>query len=481
MRFGLGIDVGTTNTKVVVLAVDPADAAAVPAIRTTVQTPTPSDAAALRTEVRGLIETAVQTLDQPPDALGIASMAETGVPLDGDHRPLTPLLRWQDAASDEDAERLAAEYGRGHLFAATGVRPSRKTPLALWHWLRRVQPEVHRRLAHWAGVADWLHLGLTGRLVTDHTLAGRTMAYPLGAAGAWPAAFDTDLLDAVGLRPDQLPRVPRPGERPDALTDPALVDAGLRPGTPVTVAGHDHQVGAWAVGARNPGDVADSVGTAEAVLSLVEQLPDPDAVLAEGMSLVRTVGGGRAVLGGSSSSGRFAAWFADTYADGGLESAFTDPVAPAGPPTGTIALPYVAGRQCPAPDPSAEPRFLGPPSAYAALEGLACQAAWMIQAQARLTGHDPEHLTVIGAALQHSRTWAAIKAALSPVPVRLATSPEPVAAGAALLALVRADLVDPATRLATRRLPAPPGLAGPYAEQLETFIRSATTETRHHD
>src|SRR5699024_948057 len=124
-------------------------------------------------------------------------------------------------------------------------RPSGKVPLATWAHLRAADPDRWAAMARWAGAADVVALALTGRLVTDHTLAGRTMAYRLPAPGEeLPADFDGELLATVGLRPAQLPEVARPGELAGRV--PPGGRWGLDPGTPVVLAGHDHPVGSWA-------------------------------------------------------------------------------------------------------------------------------------------------------------------------------------------------------------------------------------------
>jgi sugar (pentulose or hexulose) kinase len=135
-------------------------------------------------------------------------MAETGVPLGADDAPLTGWLRWTDRQGDAEAGALARRLGRDELIRATGVRPSAKAPLAKWAWLRA----QGRAMTRWAGAADLAGLLLTGRLATDHTLAGRTMAYRLPGAGEPPpAGFDAALLAEAGLRPSQLPAVVAPG------------------------------------------------------------------------------------------------------------------------------------------------------------------------------------------------------------------------------------------------------------------------------
>ena len=175
----LGIDIGTTNTKVVAVAGTRVIASG--------SRPTPTDADGLASVVGGLVGVVAAACPRRPKAVGIASMAETGVPLDAHDRPLTPLLRWQDAAgSTAAAEALATRLGREALFAATGVRVAAKVPLAMWAALASEDRRAFRRMARWAGVADYVHLTLTGRLRTDHTLAGRTMAYRLPGPGEGP-------------------------------------------------------------------------------------------------------------------------------------------------------------------------------------------------------------------------------------------------------------------------------------------------------
>lgn len=259
----LGVDIGTTNTKVALV-----DVGARPRVRALAAAPTP-EPGALKGVLLDLIGRVLR--DESPEAVGIASMAETGVPLGAGGDPRGPWLRWNDQGAGAAAEALARRLGRERLIGATGVRPSAKVPLAKLAWLR----DRGRAVDRWAGVADLgCHL-MTGRLATDHTLAGRSMAYRLPGAGeALATTFDAELLAEVGLHPRQLPDVVAPGSVAGVVSDPAFVASGLRHGTPVVVAGHDHQVGAYACGVREPGDVADSVGTAEAVMTVVSGVPE---------------------------------------------------------------------------------------------------------------------------------------------------------------------------------------------------------------
>lgn len=477
----LGIDVGTTNTKVALVDVGGPRVLAIVAA----PTPAPADLAGV---LAGLVATVLRTpaavaAGRAPVAVGVASMAETGVPLAADGRPRGDWLRWDGHRAGAEAEALAVRLGRAELFAATGVRASAKIPLATWEWLRTHDPDaLHAGTGRWAGAADLVGLLLTGRLATDHTLAGRTGAYRLGSPGTLPGGFDADLLAEVGLRAAHVPEVLAPGEILGAVAEGPFTAAGLPAGTPVTVAGHDHPVGTWAAGVRAPGQAADSVGTAEAVCTVLAADPEPGPVAAAGMSLVRTVTGAHpALLAGSSSAGGAVAWWHAAHApDVDVDAVMTEVDALGDAPLDAFVLPYVHGRQTPAPDPAATARL--PPElrdrtatgqAFALLTGLALQARWMLDEQGRLAGGlAASSLTVLGGPMSSNPAWRRLKARVTPTPVLLVAEPEPVAAGAALLAAERVGAVDIAPALPSTPLPSSrrPG----DDDALSRFVTAAT-------
>ncbi|NNH09041.1 carbohydrate kinase [Cellulomonas fimi] len=477
----LGIDVGTTNTKVVLVDVLTPSVLAV----ASAPTPAPSDMAGV---LAGLVGRVLRAPGEGPApvAVGIASMAETGVPLTADDRPRGDWLRWDGHRAGAEAAALAARIGREELFAATGVRASAKIPLATWEWLRTHEPDaLHAGAGRWAGAADLVGLLLTGRLATDHTLAGRTGAYRLGRPGALPAAFDPDLLAEVGLVLSRVPDVLAPGELLGTVVDGPFPAAGLPAGTPVTIAGHDHPVGTWAAGVREPGQSADSVGTAEAVCSVLVADPEPGPVAAAGMSLVRTVTGAHpALLAGSSSAGGAVAWWLTAHApDADVDALMAEVEALGDAPLDPFVLPYVHGRQTPAPDAAATFRRVGeaaerPPrdEAFALLAGLSLQARWMLDEQGRLAGTAAAtSLTVLGGPMAANPAWRRLKARVTPVPVRLVAEAEPVAAGAALLAAQRVGAVDEAPALPSVDVPGPSGPEGrDVAAALARFVEAAT-------
>ncbi|MFD7923819.1 L-fuculokinase [Streptomyces sp. NPDC059740] len=479
-----GVDVGSTHCKALLC-----DATGTVLARHQRRTPRGADghthpAAPLVAAALDALRACVRTAGRPPEAVGVTGMAEAGTWLDARGRPLHPVLAWSDPAPAPHAERLARRHGRTALHRATGVLPSAKVPLAKWCALAADHPQTLRRGRTWAGAADLVAHALTGQAGTDATFAQRTMAWD-PRAGRWLP----ELLAIAGLDEQRMPTVHRPGTAVGHALADAATATGLRPGTPVVVAGHDHLVGAWAAGVREPGAVADSMGTAEAVLTLGAAAPDPARAAREGMSWGRAVDGRHwVVLAGARSSGALVEWFCDRFL--GLAgapgeeryAAFARLLATAPDSvTGLLLAPYPDGRACPLPDPEAtlDLRGLrahhGPADlARALLEGASHHARWMTETQAAVLGAQPLAVTLLGGSTRQT-TWTALKAAVSPWPTRVCREPEAPAAGAAAWASAATGRDPAALRPDTTALTPDPATAAAYQDDHHRFLRFVTS------
>jgi sugar (pentulose or hexulose) kinase len=161
MPLGLGIDLGTTNTKVVLAELG----RAAPRVRAAASAPTP-EPGDLRATLHALLG---RVLDgsAPPDAVGIASMAETGVPLGDDDAPLTAthiargagdiasaeleaLLRGehQDSYARGDLQMAALLHCLGHdADGATAIRDCLRRARSGWASLTGAELDVVRVIA----------------------------------------------------------------------------------------------------------------------------------------------------------------------------------------------------------------------------------------------------------------------------------------------------------------------------------------------
>jgi xylulokinase len=165
-------------------------------------------------------------------ALGIASMAETGLLVDRrTGAPRSALIPWFDMAAAPWAETLRQADDPRQRFSKAGIRPTFKCSLAKLLQLQ-AQNQAIAPGAVWLSAADWIAYRLTGQLGTDYSLACRTYAFWIDRRD-WDRAW----LERLGLPADVFPPA-RPAGTPLGKVISGL--PGLPPGIPVAVTGHDH-------------------------------------------------------------------------------------------------------------------------------------------------------------------------------------------------------------------------------------------------
>jgi xylulokinase len=377
-----------------------------------------------------------------PAAIGIASMSESGVPIDRRNLPVGHILAWYDPRPERQAAWLERQIGAPELFARTGLRPEPKYTLPKLLWLREQRAADFTRLRRWAGVAELVALDLTGQLATNASLACRTLAFDVTKR-----VWDPELLGLASLVPDEMPVVLPLGQAAGGLTAAAAARLGLPSGTPVAIAGQDHLAGALGAGVVKPGDALDSMGSAEATLLVTKRPQLTEDVRRAGFSTgCHAVDGLAYVVGGLQSSGALVEWFLDTFMPATTDvvdryARFLELLEKAGPgPVEPIVRPYLRGRTAPHRDPSATLEFEGIRETHglvdlaaAVIDGAAYHVRWMLDELARITVTPLDRVKLTGGGARNRR-WMVAKAALGPGRLEVVRTEEAAALGAALVA-----------------------------------------------
>ena len=297
----LGIDVGTTHTKVGVYAPDGALLAHAGA-------PTPRETGgevsggaahfppeALYENVAALIRQVVSESGGGVTALAVASMGESGVTLDAEGKPTYPIIPWNDSRAEGQMERLGLPAEK--WFEITGLHPNPIHSVAKWLWLREHAPEVWEKTRGWLSVTGWVRYKLTGEAVMEASQAARTMAYDV-RRGKWSG----EVLELAHLPHNFLPPIVSGTAHVGEVTGKAAALTHLEPGTPVFAGGHDHICAALACGALSPEVALDSHGTAEALTLGLAASPDPQGAGGFGVG-PHVIDGHAYLLGGIYSAG----------------------------------------------------------------------------------------------------------------------------------------------------------------------------------
>ncbi|MCE5265930.1 MAG: hypothetical protein LLG97_20670 [Deltaproteobacteria bacterium] len=277
MELLLAIDAGTTSVKAGLFS---PEGRCLGIGRREYRLDTPAaDRAQLDPEVywRACVETVREVIGHPGvepgavKALAVSSQGETTITLDAAGRAIYPALVWLDNRAADEAAFLAERFRR-EVYARTGIPEIVPTWSACKIlWIRRNEPEVFARAARFLLVQDYLIYRLTGRIVTDGSVACTTLYYDLASHGWW-----ADLMEAVGIGPEQLPEIVPPGTAVGTLSPEAARLLGLTGETAVVTGGMDQAVGAIGAGNVKPGQVSETTGAALAIQATISHpLIDP--------------------------------------------------------------------------------------------------------------------------------------------------------------------------------------------------------------
>ena len=424
----LGIDLGTTRTKVGLITADgePLGFGRVahemdvePAMGRAEQD---ADAwwATLAEAVREALAAARTPgrADIVPDGICVVGHGPSLVAVDFDGRPVRSAITWLDTRST--AERSELEAATGLLGWALGVIPA-----ALW--LERHEPATAARARWYLNSWEALALRLTGQAATTIVPGGTTIP--------------REALAEAGLTMDRVAPEADAGTTLGGLTPDAARHLGLRTGTPV-VAG---LVDAFASfhGARmlGPGDAID-VGGAAGGFGVYADRPIP---VAGGFTTPAPLPGLYSVGGAMAATGAALDWFGSEILRGTTSIdellAQADSVEPGA--EGLVFLPYLAGERSPLWDPSARGAFAG----LSLRHGRGHMVRAIIEAAALAIRHVAEPMLAAGIEVTVMRAcggparadgWNQIKADVTGFAVEVPRVRETAAVGAAIVAAVGA-------------------------------------------
>jgi xylulokinase len=356
----LGLDIGTTSIKAILF--DPTGQTIAQAgIRTPTHYPQPGWA---YYEPDELWQTTIQAIrqvtsqvDDPRRIVSVAvtSFAETGVAVDEAGQPIGPAIAWFDNRTTPQAAWLEETFGADRLFAIAGIALEPIFGLCKLLWLREHAPADFARARRWLNMADYMAFRLCGIPATDFSLASRTLWLDLQQQ-----RWSDEVMAHTQTPPTLLAPLQPSGTRLGPILPEVAAATGLPTSVQVAVGGHDHVCAALALGVTQPGDLLNSMGTAEALfLPLARPLTDP-ALGRQGYSQGAHVAGQYYVFGGLYTSGACVDWFRESMA-GGADYATLIAEAAQVPPgsLGAFFLPHLRLANPPHQDAQARGAFIG--------------------------------------------------------------------------------------------------------------------------
>jgi xylulokinase len=349
----VGIDVGTTACKGVLLAADGSVLAEASAAQPE-YAPHPgwaeADAGAwwenTCTVSRALI---AQVPDTTVRGVGVAGMVPALLLLDAEGRPVRRSIQQNDARTGAEIAAMQAEMEAATFLSRTGSPISQQSVGPRVRWLREHEPDAVARTAMICGSYDYVVSRLTGVQGIERNWALESGLYDLQSQD-----WADDLLALGGVERHWLPPLCWPTEIVGTVTAEPAAATGLPAGTPVCAGSADHIASALATGCTEEGDLLLKIGGSGDVLFCTER-GEPHPLLFLDYHDVP----GRFVINGCmASGGSLLRWYVaqfcrdvtgpDAYATLDAEAAAIPPGA-----EGLTLLPYVLGEKTPLFDPAA--------------------------------------------------------------------------------------------------------------------------------
>jgi xylulokinase len=464
MAHALGIDVGSTNAKVVV--VDEAGRIVAAAGRP-IETHIAGEVGEQDAEdmwsavVRAVRDVVAAAPDAARDVvtIGVASQYSSTVAVDREGAPVGPVVMYFDTRGSDHCWELMATHERAfEIWVERHGIPPVGGGLSLAHmlFLQRDRPDVHERVATYLEPMDYVNLRLTGQVAA--TQATQFTAQLCDNRTVGVTSYDAELVAMTGLDPDRLPPLIAVDGVVGELRADVAAALGLAGGIEVRAGMNDSHAGAYATGATSPGHAGLMIGTTSVLLDSVDHMgvdldhevlsmPAP----APGEYLVWAENG----IAGKAVETALGGWFLadDALARSGVDDPFAqlDAALAASPPSanGALFLPWLTGSFSPSANRNQRGGFLNlsldtrrVDLVRAIVEGTAHNLRWLLPSVEAFTGN-PSGELVFGGGAARSSGWAQAIADVVGRPVRTLRDPASAAARAVgFVALRRAGATD---------------------------------------
>jgi len=350
----LGIDIGTTSTKVA--AFDPERGVFWLGSREShivSQHPGWADGSPEQwwSNTVSLVQEYVSTHGGSVSAIAVTGMVPTLIALDEAGQPLTTSMQQNDARAVEEIAWVAEQLSQIDVLARTGSGVTQQSIAPKIEWLRRHDPAAFAATTHFVGAYDFIVRQLTDVIAVESNWALESGLWDLHSD-----SWDREILDACSISEKMLPQVIASGQIIGGLTSEVSTLTGLAENVPVVMGGADHVLSTLAAGAVTEGETVVKIGGAGDVLVVTSE-----PVVDERLFLDYHATPGQYLSNGCmATSGAAIRWFAEQFAEGcsldELNAAVNQ--TPAGS-SGVVFLPYLLGEKTPLHDPLARAAFVG--------------------------------------------------------------------------------------------------------------------------
>jgi gluconokinase len=448
MKYLLGIDIGTTNTKAVAYNFQGRPIAQA---NSTYQFISPKagyhelDPKVLFVSVTEVMKAVLQlTAEYELEGVAFSSAMHGMIAVDEKCQPLTNMITWADLRSADYAMRLKFSELGHRLYERTGTPIHPMAPLCKLMWLKDNEPGIFNSASKFISIKEYIFYHLFGEFVVDHSVASST-----GLFDIYDHKWNEDALHTAAITSERLSQLVPTTHILRGLSKNHAAFFNIDKNTPFIVGASDGCLAHIGSNALDAGDISLTIGTSAAMRMMIEK-PAFDAkqrvfnyVLTERLY----------VTGGAlNNGGNVMQWFAKTFLKRDFNAAdqFDEFIAeacavPAGS-EGLIFLPYIYGERAPVWDAEARGIFFGVSSAHtsahfmrAIMEGISFALYEILLIIEEMMG-PVKNIYASGGFIKSSR-WLMLVADVLGKRVYVTHAEDSSAAGAAMLGMLGLGIV----------------------------------------
>ena len=430
----LGMDLGTTNVKAMIMD-ENGNVAASASRANTLIVPEPNNA---EQDSNLWWKNTVEILQEVTQKSGseivkrirgisVSSQTVTMLPVDAEGTPLRNAIIWMDGRSGKQLEYIIDRIGFDRYVSIIGGQPDTGFLPNKILWYKENEPELFAKTYKILQASSYINYKLTGKMTMDIDQAGKSQCLDMTSL-----QWSEEISRVIGADLNRLLPKPRQiNEIIGTVTEEAAKETGLVSGIPVVAGASDAIASMYAIGLSRIGDAGESSGTSSLVFAgSMHQTPTTRPLVAKPGSIVGMPFIFDAPI---SASGASLKWYLDTlgqpekeYAESNNISVFEHlnrlaaDVIPGS--NGLIFFPYLYGERAPLWNSHAKGMFIGisrdttrEEIIRSIFEGTAFALRHVMET-IKDAGGQATSLRITGGGAK-SRTWSQIKASMLRMPI----------------------------------------------------------------
>lgn len=447
MSLFIGVDIGTTNVKVIA-ANETSAIVCEEKLSYPLYQPQDSyceqDAEEIFTAFIKVLKTVIAKIDaRNIETVCFSAAFHSIMAVDKNGRALTPLLTWADTRSNRYAKELK-ESGKGEkIYRETGVPIHPMSPLCKIAWIRDQWPGIFAAAHKFISIKEYIWYKLFERFEVDYSMASAT-----GLFNSAKLEWSADALAYCGIGADALSTPVSVLYTAPGLSSAMQSELNLPPGTLFIAGAGDGSMANLGCGAILPGIAALTIGTSGAIRTVTTK-PQPDA---KGRLFNYLLTDDLYITGGGINNGGIVLqWFMQTflqkeYVPGNEYDWFFEEIKHIPPGAdGLIFLPYILGERAPVWDADAKGVFIGIRSVHtlqhfmrAVIEGICFALLQLLNAISEKTSVQQIYAT---GGFTQSGLWLQMLADILDKKISIVTNADASAMGTIYLGMYKMGLV----------------------------------------